>query len=377
MAGKRPRIFLYHQLRIWNETNSPVAGRAVVSGYCVNGGATEYQLPADKGRVIGENVTYVVPDDGRSLEAIAAEYGIGLLAMLEANQGTDPYLPKPGSELIIPSQLILPDTPHQGIVINLAELRLFYYPQGTNTVRVYPIGIGQLGRDTLVMTTSVSQLIKDPTWTPTANIRKAYAAQGITLPAVILAGPENPMGLFALRLAHGRGEYLIHGTNADFGIGMRVSSGCIRLRPHDIEALFKTIPKGTRVQIVNEPVKYAVEPDGQRYVEVHQPLSRNKNDDPQTMPIARSAGLTSFIQSPDTNSAIVEQAIARRSGMPVNVSRDAEYKQEAAPAEKTNFAPVEMDEEAEVKALNLKPADFAPGQLTQPGPIVREENSAE
>lgn len=290
---------------------------------------------------------------------------------------TDPHLPKPGSELIIPSQLILPDTPHQGIVINLAELRLFYYPQGTNTVRVYPIGIGQLGRDTPVMTTSVSQLIKDPTWTPTANIRKAYAAQGITLPAVIPAGPENPMGLFALRLAHGRGEYLIHGTNADFGIGMRVSSGCIRLRPHDIEALFKTIPKGTRVQIVNEPVKYAVEPDGQRYVEVHQPLSRNKNDDPQTMPIARSAGLTSFIQSPDTNSAIVEQAIARRSGMPVNVSRDAEYKQEAAPAEKTNFAPVEMDEEAEVKALNLKPADFAPGQLTQPGPIVREENSAE
>lgn len=185
------------------------------------------------------------------------------------------------------------------------------------------------------------------------------------------------MGLFALRLAMGRGEYLIHGTNADFGIGMRVSSGCIRLRPHDIEALFKTIPKGTRVQIVNEPVKYAVEPDGQRYVEVHQPLSRNKNDDPQTMPIARSAGLTSFIQSPDTNSAIVEQAIARRSGMPVNVSRDAQYKQEAAPAEKTNFAPVEMDEEAEVKALNLKPADFAPGQLTQPGPIVREENSAE
>ncbi|WP_274370309.1 L,D-transpeptidase family protein [Morganella morganii] len=355
----------------------PLLGGLLLAVTALTARATEYQLPADKGRVIGENVTYIVPDDGRSLEAIAAEYGIGLLAMLEANPGTDPYLPKPGSELIIPSQLILPDTPHQGIVINLAELRLFYYPQGTNTVRVYPIGIGQLGRDTPIMTTSVSQLIKDPTWTPTTNIRKAYAAQGITLPAVIPAGPENPMGLFALRLAHGRGEYLIHGTNADFGIGMRVSSGCIRLRPHDIEALFNTIPKGTRVQIVNEPVKYAIEPDGQRYVEVHQPLSRNKNDDPQTMPIARSAGLTSFIQSPDTNSAIVEQAIARRSGMPVNVSRDAQYKQEAVPAEKTNFAPVEMDEEAEVKALNLQPADFAPGQLTQPGPIVREENSAE
>ncbi|MEG0279691.1 MAG: L,D-transpeptidase family protein [Morganella sp. (in: enterobacteria)] len=340
--------------------------------------ATEYELPADKGRVIGENTTYIVPGDGRSLEAIAAEYGIGLLAMLEANPGTDPYLPQAGSELIIPSQLILPDTPHQGIVINLAELRLYYYPQGTNTVKVYPIGIGQLGRDTPVMTTSVSQLIKDPTWTPTVNIRKAYAAQGITLPGVVPAGPENPMGLFALRLAHGRGEYLIHGTNADFGIGMRVSSGCIRLRPDDIKALFNTIPKGTRVQILNEPVKYAIEPDGKRYVEVHQPLSKNKNDDPQTMPIARSAGLISFIQSPDTNSDIVEQAIIRRSGMPVDVSRDAQYQQEeAASGSNTNFAPVEMDEEAEVKALNLKPADFAPGQLTQPGPIISENSGEE
>ena len=141
----------------------PLLGGLLLAVTALTARATEYQLPADKGRVIGENVTYVVPDDGRSLEAIAAEYGIGLLAMLEANPGTDPYLPKPGSELIIPSQLILPDTPHQGIVINLAELRLFYYPQGTNTVRVYPIGIGQLGRDTPIMTTSVSQLIKDPT----------------------------------------------------------------------------------------------------------------------------------------------------------------------------------------------------------------------
>ena len=103
----------------------PLLGGLLLAVTALTARATEYQLPADKGRVIGENVTYIVPDDGRSLEAIAAEYGIGLLAMLEANPGTDPYLPKPGSELIIPSQLILPDTPPQGIVINLAELRLF------------------------------------------------------------------------------------------------------------------------------------------------------------------------------------------------------------------------------------------------------------
>ena len=103
---------------------------------------------------------------------------------------------------------------------------------------VYPIGIGQTGMHTPLEVTSVSQKIPNPTRTPTANIRKRYQSRGVTLPAVVPAGPENPMGLFALRLAMGRGEYLIHGTNANFGIGMRVSSGCIRLRPTDIEALF-------------------------------------------------------------------------------------------------------------------------------------------
>ena len=276
--------------------------------------STEYPLPAADSRLIGENQLTTVPDDKRPLEAIAAKYQIGLLSMLEANPGTDPWLPKAGTQLVVPQQMLLPDTPREGIVVNLAELRLYYYPKGEDKVIVYPIGIGQLGAATPVMVTSISQKIPNPTWTPTVNIRKRYAKDGVTLPAVVPAGPENPMGLFALRLARGSGNYLIHGTNADFGIGMRVSSGCIRLRPQDIEALFNSVPKGTRVQVINQPVKYAVEPDGKRYVEVHQPLSHSDKDDPQTMPIALSPAMKKFIKSPQSDSALIKAALERRGG---------------------------------------------------------------
>lgn len=288
--------------------------------HSMTAGAAEYPLPPDNSRLIGENTTYVVPNDGKPLEDVAAKYQIGLIAMLEANPGTDPYLPKAGTVLTIPSQMLLPDTKREGIVVNLAELRLYYYPKGEDKVIVYPIGIGQLGRNTPEMVTSVSQKIPNPTWTPTANIRKAYLKEGITLPGMVPAGPDNPMGLFAMRLSAGTGQYLIHGTNANFGIGMRVSSGCIRLRPDDIEALFNSVPKGTRVQIVNQPIKFDVEPDGKRYIEVHQPLSHTEKDDPQTKPILLTAAMKKFIKSDDTNAEIVKEAIRRRSGMPVVVS---------------------------------------------------------
>lgn len=291
----------------------------LLSAFYINAQAAEYPLPAKNSRLIGKNFIYTVPDDGRSLEKIAAEFQIGLLGMMEANPDVDPYLPKPGSKLIIPAQMLLPDAPRQGIVINLAELRLFYYPPNKKSVIVYPIGIGQLGRNTPIMVTSVSQRIPNPTWTPTPNIRKLYAAEGIKLPVTVPAGPDNPMGAYALRLAAGKGHYLLHGTNADFGIGLRVSSGCIRLRPADIEALFKATPVGMRVQVINEPIKYSVEPDGRRYVEVHQPLSVNEKENPQTKPININKQLKAFIKRQDVNEKSVAAAIKRRSGMPVGV----------------------------------------------------------
>lgn len=225
-----------------------------------------------------------------------------------------------------PLQTLLPDAPREGLVINLAELRLYYYPPGKNEVTVYPIGIGQLGGTTITptMVTTVSDKRANPTWTPTANIRARYKAMGIELPAVVPAGPDNPMGHHAIRLAAYGGVYLLHGTNADFGIGMRVSSGCIRLRDNDIKALYNAISPGTKVNIINTPIKASVEPDGRRLVEVHQPLSEHIDDDPQTLPITLNAAMKAFKQAPQTDGTVMERAMNYRSGMPIDVTRHAD-----------------------------------------------------
>ncbi|MDO2949109.1 L,D-transpeptidase family protein [Aeromonas simiae] len=282
--------------------------------------AVEYAMPAAGSRVIGKNLEYVVPDDGRSLEQIAAEFQLGLTNLIEANPGVDPFLPKAGSTLIIPHQLILPDTVHQGIVINVAEMRLYYFPKGKKVVHVLPIGIGQLGADTPEnWVTSVQRKRANPTWTPTENIRRRYAAQGKTLPAVWPAGPDNPMGLFALYIGK---LYAIHGTNASFGIGLRVSSGCVRLRNEDIEYLFDQVPVGTRVEFVNRPVKFSVEPDGARYIEVHQPLSRTEAEFNSSVqaPLPMSQTLTRFIANAENDSQLVKQALEQRTGLPTRLN---------------------------------------------------------
>ncbi|WP_437430548.1 L,D-transpeptidase LdtC [Yokenella regensburgei] len=287
--------------------------------------ANTWPLPPAGGRMVGENRYHVVENDGGSLEAIAKKYNVGFLALLQANPGVDPYVPRAGSVLTIPLQTLLPDAPRQGIVINLAELRLYYYPPGTNEVTVYPIGIGQLDSDTLTptMVTTVSDKRANPTWTPTANIRARYKAQGIELPAVVPAGPDNPMGHHAIRLAAYGGVYLIHGTNADFGIGMRVSSGCIRLRDDDIQALFNAITPGTRVNIINTPIKVSAEPDGRRLVEVHQPLSKSIDDDPRLLPVTLNQTMQRFRNAPESEADVFDHAIEIRSGMPVDVTRHA------------------------------------------------------
>ncbi|XUA17717.1 L,D-transpeptidase LdtC [Citrobacter sp. OP27] len=288
--------------------------------------ANTWPLPPSGSRLVGENRYHVVEDNGGSLEAIAKKYNVGFLALLQANPGVDPYVPRAGSVLTIPLQTLLPDAPRQGMVINLAELRLYYYPPGKNSVTIYPIGIGQLGGTTLTpeMVTTVSDKRANPTWTPTANIRARYKAMGISLPAVVPAGPENPMGHHAIRLSAYGGVYLLHGTNADFGIGMRVSSGCIRLRDGDIEALFKQVTPGTKVNIINTPIKASVEPGGVHLVEVHQPLSKHIDDDPKVLPISLNSTMTTFKDSPQTDAQVMAHAMEVRSGMPVNVTRHDE-----------------------------------------------------
>ena len=217
-------------------------------------------------------------------------------------------------------QLILPDTVHEGIVINSAEMRLYYYPKGTNTVIVLPIGIGQLGKDTPInWTTKVERKKAGPTWTPTAKMHAEYRAAGEPLPAVVPAGPDNPMGLYALYIGR---LYAIHGTNANFGIGLRVSHGCVRLRNEDIKFLFEKVPVGTRVQFIDEPVKATTEPDGSRYIEVHNPLSTTEAqfEGQEIVPITLTKSVQTVTGQPDVDQVVLDEAIKNRSGMPVRLN---------------------------------------------------------
>ncbi|QYJ79534.1 L,D-transpeptidase family protein [Shewanella acanthi] len=283
--------------------------------------ATEYKLPSPQSRLVGENQYYTVPEGKQTLEDIAAKFQLGLTNLLEANPGVDPFLPRPGSVLLIPKQLILPDAPREGIVVNIAEMRLYYYPKGKKTVEVLPIGIGEVGKDTPEnWITSVQRKKANPTWTPTANTRKEYAARGETLPAVWPAGPDNPMGLYALYIGN---LYAIHGTNASFGIGLRVSHGCVRLRNDDIKHLFESVPVGTRVQFVNQPIKATEEPDGKRYLAVHQPLSRSMAEFESNEPVSLSLpkDIAKFIAKADTDSMVIKRLLDERTGVPTLINQ--------------------------------------------------------
>ncbi|MCF8579968.1 L,D-transpeptidase family protein [Enterobacter ludwigii] len=282
--------------------------------------AMDYPLPPAGSRLIGQNQTYTIQEGDNKLQTIARRFNTAAQVILETNNTIAPVNPAPGTVITIPSQMLLPDTPREGIVVNLAELRLYYFPPGENIVQVFPLGIGQLGLETPVTTTRVSQKIPNPTWTPTPGIRARSLEQGIKLPPVVPAGPNNPLGRFALRLGVGNGEYLIHGTSAPDSVGLRVSSGCMRMNAPDIKALFEQVRVGTRVQIINEPVKFSVEPDGKRYIEVHRPLAQVEGENPQVSPITHSADFATFVSQAGSDKALINKALSRRAGIPVVVS---------------------------------------------------------
>lgn len=299
-----------------NNIKKAVLGLGLLAFTSIVMAHTQYTLETGK-RLYGEEQVYNIEKSGTTtLEYVAAKYSLGLSNMIEANPEVDPIVPLKGTSLIIPNRLILPDTVHDGIILNTAEMRLFYYHD--NVVEVYPIGIGQLGKDTPKnWITKVERKRANPTWTPTAAMRTEYAAQGEFLPAVVPAGPDNPMGLYAMYIGR---LYAIHGTNAEFGIGLRVSHGCVRLRNEDNETLFHKVPVGTRVQFINRAIKYTTEPDGSIYIEVHQPLSRSEaefeNFD-SNVPFEFTQEDLEFFKNPEIDQDILRQALHERTGRPV------------------------------------------------------------
>jgi L,D-transpeptidase ErfK/SrfK len=217
--------------------------------------------------VIGElQVTYARYED--TLPDIARRFNLGFEEVARANPGVDPWLPGEGTRIILPTQFVLPNAPTEGLVVNLAALRMFYFPKpgkdGQRVVKTFPIGIGKIGWATPEGSTKIASKREKPWWTPPASVRKEHAAAGDPLPARVPPGPDNPLGAYAMNL--GWPSYLIHGTNKPAGVGLRASHGCIRMYPEDIASVFDRIAVGTKVTVVNQPMLHRWQ-DGNLYVQ--------------------------------------------------------------------------------------------------------------
>ena len=237
--------------------------------------ATVYTIPKPgTDSIVGEDQTVVTVYED-TLYDLARKYSLGSEEIIRVNPGVDPWLPGAGKTLVIPNTHILPPGPREGIVVNLPEHRLYYYPKpnrdGSRQVITYPVSIGKMDWRTPLGLTHVIQKIKNPSWYPPESVRKEHAANGDPLPNVVPPGPDNPLGLFAMRLAAGNGTYLIHGTNNPIAVGLAVTHGCVRMYPDDVEALFPLIPVGTPVRLINEPIKIAWV-DGKLVLEAHPPV---------------------------------------------------------------------------------------------------------
>lgn len=237
--------------------------------------AETFPRPPEGVDVIGQ-IHKVTARHEDTLLDIARRYGLGYEEIVKANPGVDPWVPGEGTPVILPMRHILPNAPRDGIVINVPEMRLYYYPKpkpGEKPVVItYPVGIGRMDWATPMGTTKVVEKIANPAWYPPESIRKEHAERGDILPKLVPPGPDNPLGEYSLRL--GISGYLIHGTNRSYGIGMRVTHGCMRLYPENIKALFDMVPVGTPVHIVDQPYK-AGWSDGLLYLEAHQPLEES------------------------------------------------------------------------------------------------------
>jgi L,D-transpeptidase ErfK/SrfK len=254
-----------------------------------------FTLPPEGTDVIGEiQVTATRHED--TLLDIARRYDLGYEEIVAANPGVDPWLPGEGTQVVLPTQFVLPTGAREGLVVNLPAMRLFYYPEPAPDqpaeVITHPVGIGREGWLTPQGDMHITHKMVKPAWTVPESVRREHAEKGDPLPKIVPPGPDNPLGDFAMRLS--RPTYLIHGTNQPYGVGLRVSHGCVRLYPEDIARLFPEVAVGTEVRIVNEPY-LAGWRNGELYLEAHQPLSEDAEstkDGPHSMDEAVVAQMT-------------------------------------------------------------------------------------
>ena len=286
------------------------------------GSAASYLLNNDEDTLLGGIKTVVSTYEDTLLD-IARKNGLGYSEIKLLNPELDTWIPGEGAVVNLPTYFILPQTAKEGIVLNIPEMRLYSYSkvnaEGNREVTTYPIGIGKEGWDTPYAKTRIIEKKKNPSWRPPKSIREEHEAKGDPLPLVVEAGPDNPLGHRAMRL--GLPSYLIHGTNKPAGVGMRVSHGCIRLYPEDIESLFSQINLGTKVHIVNQPYKVGTLKDD-IYLEAHPYLEEDAEMFQSNLTsVVRMIVNITHERDYDIDWDLAQEVVDNSSGVPVKIGR--------------------------------------------------------
>jgi len=241
--------------------------------------AAEFPLPAAGSNMVGQ-LQVVIARHQDTLLDIARHYDVGYNEIRAANPGVDPWLPGAGTHVLVPTQYILPPKPWTGIIIDIPERRLFYFPAGQNVVYTYPVGIFRPKWPNPLGSTRIIAKVRNPTWTVPKNIQEEHAKAGEPIPAFFPAGPDNPMGELALET--GWSQIFIHGTNKPWGVGMRVSHGCFHVYPENEVQLFKMVKVGTPVRTIDQPYIVGTSGNGRLYLQSFAPIEAyNKDSNPQ------------------------------------------------------------------------------------------------
>lgn len=295
--------------------------------------AETWVLPPSDIDVFGQ-IRTTSASSAETLLDIARRYDIGQIEILLANPHVDRWLPEDGAKVILPSRYIIPNAERKGLLLNLPEMRIYYFPEpkkGEKPIIItHPVGIGRMDWVTPLGISKIVEKKKDPTWIPPKSLQMDRIANGEQpYPSIVPPGPTNPLGRHAMRLSIGGGSYLIHGTIKPFGVGMRVSAGCVRMYPEDIEALFDKVPVGTQVQVVNQPIKLGWLLDS-LYIELHPPLEEDEEKYSNYKQMVVTA-INDFLTLKSSKRNIpadfeidqeaLKQAIIEKSGIPILISR--------------------------------------------------------
>lgn len=316
---------------IWQSCRGHSAGTALLVGCLLLAShsplrAETFDLPGNGDNVVGEvSATRAVAED--TISDLARAFDQGYNEMRLANPTVEPWLPRVGSEIVVPGRYVLPDVPYEGIVVNVPEMRLYYFPppkKGKRQVVTYPVSIGRQDWMTPKGLVRIIAKQKDPAWYPPESIRREHAEKGDPLPKVVPPGPDNPLGRHAMRLSIN--GYLIHGTDKPAGIGMRVTHGCIRMYPVDVESLFAMVAVGTKVRIVNQPFKVGrlgdtLQLEVHPYLEEDAEAFRAHNLTVMQLVVNRVKDRTAEVNWED-----LQRALQQRNGIPAPIGMFAETK---------------------------------------------------